>query len=322
LNNGYLPLVWWRLLHSKILIKGIFMGNHPERTKMYRSKATAALTQTRKRAVWEGTISFGLVNIPVHLYAAEKKSTVPFHLMDKRNHARIRYDRINAETGRKVEWKDIVKVYEYEKGRYVMIDEEALTQFFPKNGQSIDIENFIDQKSLPWIYIEKPYYLSPAKYGNKGYVLLRETLKRTHKIALTKVTIRAHQYLAAIIPQDDVLLLTLLRFPEDIEKFDKLLIPDQSVAYYKITAKEIAMSEKLVNSMTTKWNPKKYHNETKEFIMAWIDRKIKGKKTISTKQKSASKGNVVDFMKLLEKSVKKNDASTSPRKGKKHNFKA
>ena len=146
---------------------------------------------------------------------------------------------------------------------------------------------------------------------------MRETLKRTHIIALTKVAIRAHQYLAAIIPQDDVLLLNLLRFPEDIEKFDKLPIPDKSAEQYKITAKEIAMSEKLVNSMTTKWNPKKYHNETKEIIMAWIERKIKGKKTIATKQKSAPKDNVVDFMKLLEKSVQKRGPNTTPRKKKK-----
>jgi len=271
-----------------------------------------------KRAIWEGTISFGLVNIPVRVFSAEKSSSVPFHLMDKRNKARIRYQRINEVTGKKVEWKDVVKAYEYEKGNYVIIDEDALAKSLPKSGHAIDIEHFIDQKSLQPIYLEKPYYLAPAKHGDKGYVLLRETLQRTRKIAVAKVMIRTHQYLAAILPQDDVLILNLLRYPEDIEKTDKLMLPVQDLKHYKINAKEIAMSEELVKSMTSKWDPKKYHNETKHIITDWIEKRIKSKKTVAPRRpKGTGQDNVVDFMRLLKQSVHKNNGS-KPHKKKKH----
>lgn len=258
-----------------------------------------------KKPIWEGNISFGLINIPVTLYSAEKKSNLHFHLMDKRNKARIRYDRINEVTGKRVGWQDIVKAYEYEKGNYVIIDQDALSKMLPQNGHAIEILNFIDQKSLNIIFFEKPYYLSPSKFGNKGYVLLRETLKKTGRVAMAKVMIKTHQYLAAIVPQGDMLLLNILRFPEEIEKATSIPVPDKDIKDYKISAAELRMSENLVHSMTVKWNAKKYHNENQELIMKWIDKKIKGKKVVAAKkQKSMTKDNVVDFMKLLEKSIK------------------
>jgi len=264
-----------------------------------------------KRPIWEGNISFGLINIPVTLYSAEKRSPLHFHLMDQRNKARIRYDRINAVTGKKVGLKDIVKSYEYEKGNYVIIDQEAIAKMLPQNGHAIEIQNFIDKKELSLIYFEKPYYLSPSKFGNKGYVLLRETLKKTGRVAMAKVMIKTHQYLAAIIPKDNILLLNLLRFPEEIEDPSDLPIPDEAIQHYKISPTEMRMSEKLVNSMTTKWNPKKYRDHNREIVMEWIDRKIRGKKVVAEKKsKSASKDNVVDFMKLLEKSIKKKPSAT------------
>lgn len=267
-----------------------------------------------KRALWDGNISFGLINIPVTLHSAEKKSDLSFHLLDKKNHARIHYERVNEITGKKVAWQNIVKGYEYEKGNYVIIEEEQLAKLLPQNGHAIDIENFIPAKELDVLYYERPYYLAPTKFGNKGYVLLRETLAKTQKIAIGRVMIRTRQYLAAIIPQANALILDLLRYPEEVVSMASLSIPEQDIKSYKISGKEMDMAEKLVKNMTTHWNPKKYPNQNRDILMTWIEKKVKGKKIVSPKRPKAAQGNVVDFMELLKKSMKPESELKTPKK--------
>jgi len=258
-----------------------------------------------KRALWDGNISFGLINIPVTLHSAEQATHLQFHLLDKKNHGRIRYERVNEVTGKKVAWQDIVKAYEYEKGTYVVIDQDEVNKLLPQNGHAIDIENFVAQSQLDLRYYERPYYLIPGKFGTKGYVLLRETLKRTHKVAIAKIMLRTRQYLAALIPHENALLLEILRFPEELVKLDNASLPEEGIKAAKLTPKEIAMAEKLIASMSAKWNPKKYPDQNRDIILNWIEKKIKGKKTVSPKHvKVTSRGNVVDFMELLKKSIK------------------
>ncbi len=259
------------------------------------------------RPIWKGHISFGLISIPVSLYSAEQRSDVHFKLLDSRNHAHIRYERVNELTGEEVPWQEIVKAFEYDNGNYVILDEKELKKAEIENSQDIALMDFIDKKSLDSIYFEKPYYLVPNKSGEKGYVLLKEILKRTNKIGIAKVTIRSRQYLAALMPYATGLMLNLMRFAQEIRPIEEYEFPDEDLKKYKITAKEIDMAEQLVNSMTSKWNPKQYHDEYRDMLMKWIEKKAHGGKAVtapSAEQPEPPKGGkVIDFMSLLKKSI-------------------
>ncbi|MBA2654673.1 MAG: Ku protein [Gammaproteobacteria bacterium] len=259
------------------------------------------------RPIWKGQISFGLINIPVELYSAAKKTDLQFKLLDSRNKAKVRYERVNEKTGRDVPWSEIVKAYEVDKKNYVILEEEDFKNAAIENTQTFEIEDFIDRKSLDCTYFEKPYYLVPTQRSEKGYVLLREVLKKKEEVAIGKVIIRTRQYLAALLPHDDVLMLNILRFAEELRDTTGLNVPKGGIKEYKITAKEVEMAEKLVESMTVKWNPKKYHDNYRDALMAWIKKKAKhGHIPMPAKQEEEGKSaEIVDFMELLKKSIKK-----------------
>lgn len=270
------------------------------------------------RPIWKGQISFGLINIPIELYSAEKRSELHFKLLDSRNKAKVRYERINEETGEEVPWNEVVKAYELSKKNYVVLEEEDFQHAAIENTQTFEIEDFVARKSVDCSYFEKPYYLAPLKRGEKGYVLLREVLKKTEKVAIGKVVIRTRQYLAVLMVHDDVLILNLLRFADEIRNPAELNIPKGSIKKYKITAKEFEMADKLVESMTVDWNPEKYRDSYRESLMHWIEKKAKlGRIPISAK-KTAEEGKgaeIIDFMDLLKKSLKK-DETKKPKKTK------
>jgi DNA end-binding protein Ku len=159
------------------------------------------------RPIWNGNISFGLVNIPITLFSAEKKSELHFKLLDKRNRSGIRYERVNEDTGEAVPLDQIVKGYEYDPGDYVLLTDEDFKKAAVEATQSIEIADFVDLSSIEYTYFEKPYYVVPGKKADKGYVLLREVLKRTGKVAISKVVIHSRQYLSALIPQENALIL-------------------------------------------------------------------------------------------------------------------
>ena len=274
------------------------------------------------RPIWKGSISFGLVNIPVTLYSAEKKKeALHFHLLDAKNHARIRYEKINETTGKPVPLKDIVKAYEFEKANYVIVDEKELEKTAGENSQLVEIEDFVEQKSIEPFFYEKPYYLLPIRQGGKGYKVLKETLEKTKKVGIAKFVIRTKQYLVAIFPYKDVLVLNILRYYKDVKQPEELEVPEKELTGYKVSPKEIEMAERLIKSMSSKWNPKKYHDENKELLSGWIQKKIKGHKTVSTPEKKeiasiarGSKGKVVDFMELLKKSIDEKEKRSSIKK--------
>ena len=153
------------------------------------------------RPVWSGTLSFGLLNIPVSLMTGERKTDISFRMLDSRNNAPIRYERVNAETGEEVPWKDIVKAFEYDKGSYVVLEQEDIASAAPESHDAIEVEAFVDSGAIGPQYFEKPYVLVPAKKAEKGYVLLREALAKTGKIGIARVVIRTRESLCAVMPQ-------------------------------------------------------------------------------------------------------------------------
>ena len=159
------------------------------------------------RPIWSGTISFGLLQIPVALHSGERSVDLHFRLLDRRDRKPIRYERINAETGEEVPWKDIVKAFEYSKGNYVVVDPDEIKQAAPEATQAIEIESFVDADSIDPMYFDKPYYLVPAARAEKGYVLLREALRDSRKLGIARVVTRTRQYLAALLAQGDALVL-------------------------------------------------------------------------------------------------------------------
>jgi DNA end-binding protein Ku len=270
------------------------------------------------RPIWKGHITFGLVNIPVTLYPAERRDDLHFNMLDSRNQARVRYERVNEATGEPVPWDQIVKAYEYEEGEYVIIEEEDFKRAAPESTQTVEIEDFVDEKSLDYVYFDKPYYLVPGKKGEKGYVLLRETLRRTKKVGIAKVVIRKREYLAALIPQGDILVLDLLRFHQEIRAISEFEAPGGKLEDYNVTKRELEMAEQLVEAMTSEWEPEKYQDEYRTALMAWIEKKAAaGGATPSPEPAAASPepaGEIVDFMELLKKSVEKSGKGKAPAK--------
>lgn len=263
------------------------------------------------RPVWNGTISFGLLNIPVQLMAGERHTNLQFRMLDSRDNARIRYERVNEETGEEVPWKEIVKAFEYDKGNYVVLDEEDFAKAAPESTESVDIEAFVDPTEIGPEYFDKPYYLLPAKKAEKGYVLLRETLKRLKTAGLARVVIRTREYLALVLPREDALLLMLLRYPQEVVAADTYDFPDKKLSAYRISQKELDMAESLVKSMIGKWKPGEYHDDFRERLSKVIEARVKAKGGVrppseeeTALPKNAST-NVVDFMSLLKKSIDK-----------------
>lgn len=258
-------------------------------------------------SIWKGHITFGLVNVPVILYSAEKKSEVQFKLLDNRDKSRIRYVRVNEETGKEVPWEDIAKGFEYDKGQFVVVKEAELKAIASENIKAINIETFINKSSVDMMDFEKPYYLVPNKGGEKGYVILREALKDTKKIGIAKVIIHTREYLAALYPYQDALVLNVLRYHQELKKPTDFTLPSKSIKEYKISPKEMIVAKELVNSMTTKWDPTDFHDQYQEALQSWLSEKIHHEKP-HTKMKSKAgvqpgKGNMVNFIDLLKKSI-------------------
>ena len=262
------------------------------------------------RPIWNGTLSFGLLNIPIQLMTGEKRNELHFRQMDQRNKAPIKYERVNAETGEEVPWKEIVKAYEYSKGHYVVLEPEDIAEAAAENREVIDIEAFVDREQIGPQYLEKPYDLVPGKKAEKGYVLLREVLKKTGKVGIGRVVIRTKEYLSMVVPQDDALMLILLRFPEEIVSVDEYNIPEGSASKWHVSPKEMEMATTLLESMASDFDPEDYKDEFKERLSAAIKKRMKQKgATTEVAEEEApthdATTNVVDFMALLKKSLDK-----------------
>ena len=260
------------------------------------------------RPIWTGTLSFGLLNVPVSLMSGERSVDLHFRMLDSRSNTPIRYERVNAETGDEVPWKDIVRAYEYKKGSYVVLRPEDVKSAASEGREAVEVEAFVDAASIGPEYYEKPYVLVPGKKAEKGYVLLRETLKRTGKVGIARVVIRTREYLSAVMPKGDSLLLILLRYPQEIVDTSDYKIPEGKLSSYRISPKEIDMAEQLIESMTGEWQPGDFRDEFRERLRKVIEKRMKSKGVVTAIEEEAGESenattNVVDFMSLLQKSL-------------------
>ncbi len=225
------------------------------------------------RPIWKGHISFGLVNVPVTLYPAEQRTDLHLHMIDSRNHSRVRYQRVNAETGEEVPWDKIVRGYEYDEGAYVLVDDEELKRAAPEATKSIDLEGFVDLAEIEPVYFDRPYYLEPGKKGDKGYALLRDVLRETGKAGVATVVIRTRQYVAALSVRGDALVLYLLRYAQELRSAEELDLPGDS-SEVGVTKQETTMARTLVDSMSTEWDPSAHRDEYREALMKWIEKRV------------------------------------------------
>jgi len=264
------------------------------------------------RPIWAGTLSFGLLNVPVSLMPGERKTDLHFRMLDARNNAAVRYERINAETGEEVPWKEIVKAFEYEKGNYVVLEPDDIRSAAPQGKEAVEIEAFVDAAAIPPQYFEKPYVLVPGKKAEKGYVLLRQTLKATGKVGIGRVVIRTKEYLCAVMPQGDGLILMLLRFEEELIDASEYKLPAGNAVEYRVNDKELTMAKQLIESMADKWKPENFRDEFKKRLSAVIEKRLKKKGLVSNIERTEESDeetattNVVDFMSLLQKSLASN----------------
>lgn len=261
------------------------------------------------RVLWKGAISFGLVHIPVGLYSAEKRNSFDLTMLDRRTMKPVGFKRYNKETGEDVSWDDIVKGYEYEKGRYVVLTEEDFKRANVEATQTVDILNFVDQTQIAPLYFETPYYLAPDKRGQKGYALLRETLRKTGKVGIATVVIRTRQYVAALIPMDDVIVMNTLRYANEIRAADDFEVPPKDLKAVGVSSREIEMAVKLVEGMTEPWQPERYHDTYHEDLLALIEKRVQAGQTelitepAAAEEEGPPRGEVIDLMALLKRSV-------------------
>jgi DNA end-binding protein Ku len=271
------------------------------------------------RAIWKGNISFGLVNIPIALYSATRREELKFRLLRKSDLSPVNYKRVAEKDGKEVPWEQIVKGYEYEKGKYVVLRNEDFERVDLEATQTVDIQDFVDQEEIDPMFFYKPYYLEPQKGGDKAYVLLRDALKDSGKVGIAKVVIKTRQYLAGVKPEDSALVLELMHFADELADPAKLHVPKKT----EVGKREMNMAKSLVDSMSSKWNPEKYKDDYREALMEVIEEKVEsGGKEIEEKPKKAPKPTkIIDLVSVLQKSLdqtgaKKKKTAKSRRKRK------
>jgi DNA end-binding protein Ku len=282
------------------------------RRKGKKTKNTRKVRRTSaRRAIWSGTIDFGLVNIPVKLHSAQAgDDKIDFDLLDKRDFNRVRYRRVNEKTGKEVSWDQIIRGYQYEKGEYVALSDHDFEQANVEASHSIEITDFVDAADISPLYFDTPYYVEPSKNGARAYALLRDVIRKTARAGIAKIVLRTRQRLAALIAQENLLVLHTLRYPHELRDASHLDLPGKNGKGRAISSQELKMAEQLLEAMIGKWQPAKYRDDYHEDLLKLIERKIKAGQTkvIDSARESPRpkrKDNVVDIMSLLRRSVKK-----------------
>ncbi len=256
------------------------------------------------RPLWNGSISFGLVSIPVRLYSAvETREGIDFTMLHKDDKSPIRYARICREEGTEVAWDDIVKGYEYSEGQYVVFTPKDLEELEPEKSSTIDIQQFVRETDIDVRYFDKPYYLEPTKGGDKAYALLREALEKSGVVALAKFVMHEREHLAVIKPVGRALVLEQMRFPTDLRSSGDLKFPTGK----EVTERELEMAVKLVKQGTKPFIPEDYHDTYTEELEHEIQAKIKGKKPAKTvkKKADATAGDLMSALKASLETAKK-----------------
>jgi DNA end-binding protein Ku len=263
------------------------------------------------KTMWRGAISFGLVSIPIRVYTATEEKTLRFNQLHEKDHGRIKYQRACAKDGQEVPYDEIVKGYEYEKDRYVILTDDDLDAVPVQSTRNIDIQQFVDQAEIDPIYYKKTYYLGPEEAGVKAYQLLVEALREGEKVGVAKVSFRDKEHLAAIRLMDNLLVLDTMFWPDEIReaKFEEL---DKEV---RVSDKEVSMAESLIDNLTESWNPDAYTDEYREALLDIVEKKVAGEEIEEVEPVEPAR--VVDLMDALKQSVEATKKETGQKKGRK-----
>ena len=252
------------------------------------------------RAIWKGTISFGLVSIPVSLFPAMRREELKFRLLRQSDQSPVNYKRVAQADGKEVPWDQIVKGYEYEKGKFIVLKDEDFKRVDVEAAQTVDIVNFVKIADVNPMLFYKPYYMEVAKGGDKAYSLLREALLASGKIGIAKVVIKTRQHLAAVKPQEKGLMLELMHFHEELLDADEFKAPKA----IKVGPRELKMAQDLIASMSTKWEPEKYQDDYHEALEELIEDKLKHRTPEKPARKKKTASNVIDLVSVLQESIK------------------
>jgi DNA end-binding protein Ku len=254
------------------------------------------------RAIWKGAISFGLVTIPVTLYPATRREELRFRLLRSTDLSPVTYKRVAEVDGKEVPWDQIVKGYEYEKGKFIVLKDEDFSRVDVEATQTVDIVDFVQQEEVNPVFFHKPYFMEPGKGGDKAYALLREALVKAGKIAIAKVVIKTRQYLAAVKPQAKGLMLELMYFADELVDASEFKEPAVDGA----SKQELAMAGQLIESMSSRWDPKKYRDEYHDALEKMIEDKIQhGEAGEPAPVRRRSATNVIDLVSVLQESIQK-----------------
>ncbi len=251
------------------------------------------------RAMWKGSIAFGLVNIPIELYSAVRDHRPKFRLLHAKDESPVHYERICQREGKAVGWEDLVKGYEYEKGQFVVLTKDDFKTAAVEKTKTIDILDFVDPKDVDERYFETPYYLQPGKGSDRAYGLLREAIEKSGKIGIAKIILRDAQHLAAVETIGDAIVLTMMRFADELADLEDFRFPKAE----GIRPGEMNMALQLIDSLSAKWEPEKYTDEYRDNLMRVIQAKLKGKKPRLTERETPQQAEVVDLMERLRASL-------------------
>jgi DNA end-binding protein Ku len=273
------------------------------------------------RPIWKGTLSFGLLEIPVTLRSAERPNELHFTFLDRRDLSPVGYKRVNKTTGEEVPWADIVRGYEHEDGKYVVLTDEDFKRANVESTRRIDVVAFVDAKEIDPVFYERPYFVEPIEKESKGYALLREVLRRTGRVGVAKIVMREREHVAALLVRDRALVLDLLRFAEELRDPDRVAASARSLKALEVREKEVEPAEKLVEGMASSFHPEQFHDEYRHDLLALVDKKIRSGKaaavTEPADEEEEPRGNdVADLIRLLKRSVaatSKVRRSTHPR---------
>jgi DNA end-binding protein Ku len=262
------------------------------------------------RALWKGAISFGLVTIPVSLYPATRREELKFQLLRRPDLSPVNYKRVAEADGKEVPWDMVVKGYEYEKGKFVIIKDEDFARVDVEAMQTVNIINFVAIEEVNPLLFYKPYYLEAGKGGDKAYVLLRDALLDTGKIAIARVVIRTREHLAAVKPQKKGLMLELMHFPKELLDASEFKEPVEKTA----GKAEMQMAKQLIESMTSEWDPEQYTDEYHDALEKMIEQKIEhGGEETPGPVKKKKPTNVIDLVSVLQQSIQQTQGKTKPK---------
>ena len=277
------------------------------------------MAKTSTRTLWKGAITFGLVHIPIALYSATAETDLNFDWLDKRSMDPVGYKRINKKTGKEIDKDNIVKGIAYGDGQYVVLTAQEIAAAYPSSTQTIEIECFVDADDVPFVYLERPYYVAPINKGEKVYALLREALRQSGKVGIAKVVIQTKQHLAVLIPSGPALVLNLLRWGGEIRSWEDLKLPPAGTKAAGLKEGELKMAKQLIDDMAADWNADRFRDSFHEEIMKLVETKAKAGKTETVSKleddPAPQRGaDVIDLTELLKRSLKGGKAATAPAK--------